>query len=199
MFKKYIKRSLVLFLYITLSFFIVINIHEIGHTVAAYLLGDLSASYSLIKIRNGKLVAIGSNEYDVYMFNRWQIILVSLAGVVTTQILAYLLAFKLAKRESLNLNTFSKVFFYALLFDLIFQEWQLLITKVLMRDAICYKGVCGNDFADTVWLLAQSLEMLNVTGIFALKIASLVVVVGWVWFVMRRFRRVEAKRWIRTD
>ncbi len=175
------------FVLLTASFFIVINIHEIGHTFVAKYLGDTHAYYKLVEFNGGRVTAIGKNVYNLYIFDDSQIILISLAGVLASQLLAVFLMIAIKKIKN---TTFTKYLIFASGFDLVFQELQGLFASLQHRDLMCPRGVCGNDFADVFWLAAQKLELNSTFGILAIKLISLLVVIIWIYFLYKLSRRV---------
>ncbi len=73
-----------------LAFLIVmVNVHEVGHTVFARLLGDDSAHYVLYEAQ-GRSTCLGCNLYDSSRLGDVANVLVNFGGVVFTQLLSWI-------------------------------------------------------------------------------------------------------------
>jgi hypothetical protein len=83
--------------------FVMINFHEIGHTVFARLLGDDSAHYALYQAY-GHGSCMGCNLYDSSRLSDILNILVNLGGVIFTQLLCWTAILLLAGRERAGLK-----------------------------------------------------------------------------------------------
>jgi hypothetical protein len=68
--------------------FIMVNAHEVGHTVFARLLGDDSAHYVLYQ-QQGTSTCMGCNLYDSSRLGDVANVLVNLGGVIVTQLLCW--------------------------------------------------------------------------------------------------------------
>ena len=68
--------------------FLMVNVHEIGHTVFARLLGDDSAHYVLYQ-QQGSSTCMGCNLYDSSRLGNVGNVLVNLGGVIFTQLLGW--------------------------------------------------------------------------------------------------------------
>ncbi len=78
--------------------FVMGNVHEIGHTVTARLLGDGSAHYLLYQAR-GQSTCFGCNLYDSSSLSDTANTLVNFGGVLFTQLLCWSAIFLLARRD----------------------------------------------------------------------------------------------------
>lgn len=179
---------------LTFAFFIIINIHEIGHTLVSKYLGDTHACYKLVEFNNGHLTAIGKNVYNLYIFNDWQIIFISLAGVLASQVFAIFLIFIASKIKKIKNTTLTKYLIFASGFDLAFQELQGLFAPIQHRNLMCPRGICGNDFADAFWLIARKLNLNSTIGIWAIKLISLFITIVWLYVLYKLAPRVLANR-----
>ena len=186
-------RLLKNFVLLAVSFFIVINIHEIGHTFVARYLGDAHAYYKLVEFSDGRVTAVGKNVYNLYIFDDLQIILISLAGVLASQLLAVFLMIAIKIKKIKN-TIFTKYLIFAGGFDLVFQELQGMFTPLQHRGLMCPRGVCGNDFADVFWLIAQKLKLNSTLGILAIKLLSLLVIIMWLYLFYKLARGVWGNR-----
>jgi hypothetical protein len=78
--------------------FVMVNVHELGHTVTARVLGDNSAHYVLYEAR-GNSACMGCNLYDSSRLGHAANVLVNFGGVVFTQLLCWIAIVLLATGE----------------------------------------------------------------------------------------------------
>src|SRR2546426_7898883 len=78
--------------------FLMVNVHEVGHTVFARLLGDDSAHYVLYQAQ-GRNTCLGCNLYDSSRLGDVANVLVNFGGVVFTQLLSWIALVLLAGGE----------------------------------------------------------------------------------------------------
>ena len=78
--------------------FVMVNVHEVGHTAFARLLGDDSAHYVLYQAQ-GRNACMGCNLYDSSRLGDVANVLVNFGGVVFTQLLCWIAIFLLAGGE----------------------------------------------------------------------------------------------------
>jgi len=83
--------------------FVMVNVHEIGHTIFARLLGDDSAHYVLYQAQ-GQSACMGCNLYDSSRLGDIANVLVNLGGVVFTQLLCWFAILLLASGERAGLK-----------------------------------------------------------------------------------------------
>ena len=76
--------------------FVIVNVHELGHTVFARLLGDGSAHYVLYQEQGGS-TCMGCNLYDSSRLGNVANVLVNLGGVISTQLLGWSAIFLLGR------------------------------------------------------------------------------------------------------
>ena len=69
--------------------FVMVNVHEIGHTTVARLLGDDSAHYVLYQVQ-GQSGCLGCNLYDSSRLGDLANVFVNLGGVIFTQLLCWI-------------------------------------------------------------------------------------------------------------
>jgi hypothetical protein len=92
------------FLLFALAFlFVMVNIHEVGHTVFARILGDDSAHYVLYQAQ-GQSACMGCNLYDSSRLGDIANVLVNFGGVVFTQLLCWIAILLLAGGERAGLK-----------------------------------------------------------------------------------------------
>ena len=164
--------------------FLMINIHEIGHTAAARLAGDPHASYSLYRrYPDGQFDCIGCNAYDPQRLSFWGKWWVVVAGVQATQMVALLslIGLRSARRGS------------------VVWLWRLWIAILVGGDAVwqtvqavgapvaTQTQLTNVDFADALYLLhehkgysvgALKVVLVVLTGIYVLAM-------GWVVILLR--------------
>jgi hypothetical protein len=90
-----IARVLRVFVFGLAFLFVMVNVHEVGHTIFARLLGDDSAHYVLYQAQ-GRSACLGCNLYDSSRLGDVANALVNLGGVVFTQLLCWTAIFVLA-------------------------------------------------------------------------------------------------------
>jgi hypothetical protein len=78
--------------------FVMVNAHEIGHTVFARLLGDDSAHYALYQAQ-GRSACMGCNLYDSSRLGDVANVLVNFGGVIFTQLICWIAILLLAGGE----------------------------------------------------------------------------------------------------
>jgi hypothetical protein len=78
-----------------LFLFVMVNVHEIGHTVLARLFGDSSAHYVLYQA-DGTGACMGCNLYDSSRMGALANVVVNLGGVIFTQLLCWVAILLLA-------------------------------------------------------------------------------------------------------
>lgn len=133
--------------------FVIANVHEIGHTVTARLLGDGSAHYLLYQVR-GQSTCFGCNLYDSASLSDTGNILVNLGGVFFTQLLAWSAIFLLARRDRPRLEPWMALTAIALTWsgDLVLQLVQGLQAQIpdqLPRGP----EVSYTDYLAVVWFM----------------------------------------------
>ena len=158
--------------------FCMINVHEIGHTVAAWLAGDRGASYGLYETYpNGSFNCIGCNHYDPALLSFWGKFFVTVAGVLATQaVFAAALVFIRLTRRRPSLGVLIVGFVVFVIGDALFQTIQALTAPIASQT-----GLTNVDFADALYLLHRhwglSVELLKValagaTAAYVLAIAG---------------------------
>ena len=78
--------------------FVMVNVHEVGHTVFARLLGDDSAHYAIYQVQ-GRGACLGCNFYDSSRLGDLANVLVNFGGVIFTQLLCWTAILLLAGGE----------------------------------------------------------------------------------------------------
>jgi hypothetical protein len=161
--------------------FVMINIHEIGHTAAARLAGDPHASYSLYRrYPDGQFDCIGCNAYNPRLLSFWGKWWVVVAGVQATQMVALLSLFGLRSARRSPVVWFWRLWIAILVGgDALWQTVQAVLAPVATQT-----GLTNVDFADALYLLrvheGYSVVVLKVllvllTGLYVLGMAWLVI------------------------
>ncbi len=134
-----------------LALFLMVNVHEIGHTFFARLFGDGSARYALYRLRpDGGLACIGCNRYDETALSFWGNLFVTLGGVIFSQILALISLWLWGRTVSQPAKRFWGILALVCLFDVFFQAAQGLAANTALQTSLTRV-----DIADFVWLAAN--------------------------------------------
>ncbi len=147
------NQSLATVLMFVPTSFLMINMHEIGHTALAKLSGDRSAGYYFYR-RDPR--CIGCNFYDHTKLSRVQNVLVPLGGVVFSQSLAQLADLSLRnvpmspflQRTVALTYTVSK-------FDMSFQVLQGVLKANRFNNIVRYGLPSGTDMVDAAFYAAN--------------------------------------------
>jgi hypothetical protein len=171
--------------------FLMINIHELGHTVVARLAGDHGASYSLYKrYPSGQFDCIGCNAYNPRLLSFWGKFANSVAGVLATQIVAVisLVGLRFGRRRS-------TVWLWRLWIGILVvgdAVWQTI--QALDGPIATQKKLTNVDFRDALWLLHRhegyGVPLLEIV----LSIVVLLYVLGMLWAVIRLPRKGRRSR-----
>jgi len=155
--------------------FVMVNFHEVGHTVFARLLGDDSAHYVLYETQ-GNRACMGCNFYDSSRLGDGANVLVNFGGVIFTQLLCWTAILLLASGERAMFKRWMLLTAIVItwLGDLILQLVQGLqasVPQVLPRGP----EMTYTDYQAVVWFVRDQ------TGVAAsdLKAALLVATIGY--------------------
>ena len=172
---RWFGKALYIALLVVASVFIMINVHEIGHTVFARLLGDGSASYALYRLHpDGSIRCIGCNAYNPHWLSFFGNVIVPLGGVIFSQGLALaLLWYKRKVKGGAPCGRFCAVLTVVCVSDAAFQVAQGLAANIGQQT-----GLTGVDIADFIWLVASHTHLGPVLLKAALA-AALLVYLGW--------------------
>jgi len=103
-----------------------VSIHEIGHTTLARFLGDPDSVYYLIKIDENSR-SIGRTEYDVSKLSWGANLLVSVGGMLATQVAAFVSLLLLRfRRADHSMGRALSIMAFLFAFDVPFQLMQAL-------------------------------------------------------------------------
>ena len=171
-------------LFLGVAGFLMLNVHEIGHTVFARLFGDRSASYALYRLQpNGSVACIGCNAYDESQLSFLGNAVVTLGGVLFTQGLALLLLWYGGRSRNAPCRGFCAVLMNVCLFDAVVQ-----VAQGLAADTARQTALTRVDLADFVWLLSN--RMHAAPGL--LQGSILAVLIAYLWGFRRLYRKTAA-------
>ena len=160
--------------------FIMVNIHEIGHTVTARIGGDRSASYHLYQsYPNGQIDCLGCNTYNPAHLRYWGKFWNAIGGVMATQcaaILALLVARYVAKRR-VTRQILGLFMIICIVGDALDQMIQALFAPIGAQS-----GLTNVDFADALYLLHSRFGY----PIAALKVCMGAVTLLYVCIMLRK-------------
>ncbi len=154
MMKKAAQTLLVLFA-LFVALLLMVNLHEIGHTLAARLFGDRQAVYYLYKSFPNGRVCFGCNIYDEKKLSTLGNVLVTVAGLLVTQFFVVDLLFlrKIAPLKPL-MRRLVNVFILVLLLDLPVQLIQGLAAPTQTQTSLTWV-----DLADFNYLVSSPLDV----------------------------------------
>jgi hypothetical protein len=153
--------------------FCMINVHEIGHTVAARLGGDRGASYALYeRYPDGQFDCIGCNHFDPAQLTLWGKLVNAAAGVLATQIVFWLGILVIGlRRRATGLGVRLAWFVVFVGGDAVWQTLQALDAPIATQ-----RSLTNVDFADLLFLVHRHWHV----AAGALKVALAVVAAGYV-------------------
>ncbi len=177
-----LRRRARLGLYILTALFLMVNWHEIGHTLSARAFGDAQAVYRLYARYPGGGYCLGCNSYDPLRLSFWGRAAVALGGAAFTQTAALILALGAARRSGAARSPWLAAagVFAA---DLPLQVLQTLRPDVLRLSSLVYPT--GVDIVDAALLFAGR------SGISPVwfRSAALLGLAVWGWGTVRLYRR----------
>jgi len=143
------QKALGALLVLLLSVFLMINLHELGHTALSWVLGGHSAYYRLVEFGPRGLRCIGCNHYDAAGLGYWSRVLVPLGGVLTTQLVFWVSLYLLARYRRLR-GAYAWVWLGVFLLDAAVQ-----VVHVLPVNIAAVHAETGVDLADVGWLICS--------------------------------------------
>jgi len=170
--------------FVAVSLFVMINVHEIGHTLFARLFGDTGAFYALYKLHpDGSVACIGCNVYDETKLSFIGNVVVTLGGVIFSQGLAVvLLWYKGKTKMGETSRRFCGVLTTVCVFDAVFQVAQSITANTVHQSAFTRV-----DIADFVWLVANQAHVSHVV----VKGIVLVVLLVYLWWFIGLYRKTS--------
>ncbi len=181
-----LARALALYaLLAAASLFVMLNVHEIGHTVFARLFGDSGASYALYRLHPDGRVAcigcIGCNVYDETKISPFGNSVVALGGLIFSQGLALALLWSKSKtKKSWLIGRFIDVLIAVCVFDAVFQVAQGIIVNTAQQTAFTRV-----DMADFIWLVTRQTQVSPV-AVKGLVLIALLVYLRWFIRIYRK-------------
>ncbi len=171
------------------AFFVALNLHEMGHTLAARLAGDSDAMYFLYRNDPREGTCIGCNVYDETRLSDLGNLCVTVAGVLTTQVIAFGLWLWGARRELHSLKRR-----LALLIALVFMvDVPLQVLQALYTDVSKQEHLTRVDLADTLYLIMQQASVSALTLKVVLAGCALAYALLVVFVCARGRRHVKSK------
>ncbi len=170
-------------LLVAASVLVMINVHELGHTVFARLFGDSGASYALYRLRpDGRVACIGCNVYDETKISPFGNGVVALGGLIFSQGLALALLWSKSKIKKNGLiGRFIGVLIAVCVFDAVFQVAQGIIVNTAQQTAFTRV-----DMADFIWLVTRHAQVSPV----AVKSLVLTALWAYLWWFIRIYRKM---------
>ena len=173
--------------------FVMVNFHEIGHTVFARLLGDDSAHYALYEAY-GRSTCMGCNLYDSSRMGDLANVLVNFGGVIFTQLLCWVAVLLLSAGERVAIKQWMllSVIGITWLGDAILQLVQGLLASV---PQVLPRGPESTytDYQAVVWFLRDQTGVAVSASQAALVVATLaysaVLLFATRWALKRRSPR----------
>jgi len=97
-----LRRLSAIIVFAPIAFLIMINAHEIGHTLLARALGDDDAAYYMYKRFDVDKACFGCNIYDARKLSEFGNMLVTLGGVLSSQLVVLVLVWLWSRRVRLH-------------------------------------------------------------------------------------------------
>ena len=170
-----------LLVFAPVTFLIMINVHEIGHTLLARALGDEDAVYYLYKQFDVDKACFGCNIYDARKLSRFANMLVTLGGVLASQLIVFVLVWVWRRRAWVHDHRYlivTAIIIFAS--DVPFQ-----VSRGIQADVASQTGLLRIDLADFLYLLHGTFAIPPDAG----KIGLLVVAILYCLLVFRAVRR----------
>jgi hypothetical protein len=171
--------------WLIVAFFLMVNLHEIGHTLTAWVSGDHSAYYRLYQAYPHGY-CIGCNFYDAHRLSFAGSLVVSLGGLIATQIvgLAILLLRPACK---LGFMTYGA---NILILVMLLGDGAVQVLQGETANISSQRGLTQVDLADVIYLLHSGAGL----SITLLKVALGLVLAGWIGvfaMIWRGQRRIQ--------
>lgn len=170
------RPRLLAVLFIPVAFFLMLNVHEVGHTVVARLFGDGGAVYYLYGPQPGGGYCVGCNFYDPKVLSLTGNLVVTLGGLIFTQLLVLMLLFGRSSGRYWFSGRLVHILIGVCILDLVFQVFGGLSRNVMYQSALS-----GTDMADFIYLSVNGIGM----GQGTVKLAILVVAMVYLTWIVR--------------
>ena len=164
--------------------------HEVGHTLLAQALGDPNSTFYLVKIdEHGE--CLGCNIYDQTKLSWSGNLVVSLAGLLATQVVAVAALLMLGLRRA---GGFLRRLLMGIALEFAFLDVMVQVTQGLLYDMSRHTWPTDVDLLDFM-LLLQSKTAVSQSVLKGLLFAgSVAYLAGFVWL----YRRVGAQQHLRS-
>jgi len=160
---------------------VMVNIHEIGHTLLARALGDTTASYHLFERYPDGGYCIGCNRYNPSVLTPLGVALVAVGGVVATQIIAVSAIVGRGMPKSVMSRRLLSIVAGVFFLDLV---WQVI--QGLAADITTQTTLTGVDLADFVFVVSRETALSPRAAMALIVAASVVYSAGLGFLVSRR-------------
>ncbi|RMG97562.1 MAG: hypothetical protein D6706_08370 [Chloroflexi bacterium] len=147
-----LSRQLKLIATLPVAFFLMLVLHELGHTIFARLLGDQTAVFYLYRRFENGGFCIGCNIYNAEALSSSALLLVSLAGLLFTQLIAIGLLY--LRRHAQNPSFLHQVTSIWLAVFVLDMPTQLL--QIFQVDPARVNRLTNIDLVDTVYIIWQT-------------------------------------------
>ncbi|MGH2592644.1 MAG: hypothetical protein ACRDGG_03945 [Anaerolineae bacterium] len=174
------SRGLPLIAFMPLAFLFMINVHEIGHTVFAQLLGDRAATYHLYERYPSGGFCLGCNTYDHNQLSTWGNLLTAAGGVLFTQAVA--IAVLLLRRTRVKNSAARRL--TAILAVVFVLDMPLQVLQAFRIDVADQPYPTQVDLVDFTRLISGETNM----SASAIQIAVLGVLIVYVLWIVRLYR-----------
>ncbi len=153
-------------------------IHEEGHTILSRLFGDSTASFTLVEFRSNNSFCLGCNTFDHTKLSYIGSIMVSLGGLIASQIVALIALFVL---RGVRPDSFPRRLLKAILIIFAFLDVAMQVLQGIMIDLSRRTYPTNTDLTDFMLLLS------NTTGLnqYMLKVLLLVLAMAYLFAIYR--------------
>jgi len=178
--RKILKFDFILLL-IALLLVLIIVIHEIGHTALARLLGDPDSVFYLVKVK-GDFACCGFTDFDTTKLSWGDNLVVSLGGLLATQLVALVALFLLRFPQN---NTLWRRALKAIALGFAFFDVPVQVIQASLYDLDHRVWPTNVDLMDVMLLLQTRIEASQIVLKAALFIIAAVYLVLIIWLYKR--------------
>jgi hypothetical protein len=174
------RRLLAIILFAPVIFLVMVNIHEIGHTLLARALGDEDAVYYLYREFDTDKACFGCNIYNPRKLTAFENTLVTVAGVLSSQLVVLGLLWLWSRRTRHPGHHYlmvTAIIIFAS--DVPFQ-----VFRGIRADVASQTGLVRVDLADFLYILHRTLALPVDAG----KIGLLLVAAAYCLWLFRAVR-----------
>jgi hypothetical protein len=180
-----LRRLFAIIVFAPIAFLIMINVHEIGHTLLARALGDEDAAYYIYKQFDVDKACIGCNIYDERKLSAFGNMLVTLMGVLFSQLVVLVLAWVWSR--GVRLQDYRHLLVTAIIVFALDVPFQ--VFRGIQADVAGQAGLVRIDLADFVFLLHRAFAI----PVDVSKIGLFVIAITYCLLLFRAVRRWHAR------